>query len=106
VDEVADTSPLLPTGVYHARVLPLLSAAVSVQAIKNKRGKVTEHKLTVTVTDAGDAVAGATVSIKGHTKKTNIHGLAKVSLTSPLSGHVTVTVTAPTYQVLGKKVEL
>jgi hypothetical protein len=105
VDEIADTNPTLPVGAYHARVLPVLSASVSVTAIKNKKGKVVSHKLTVTVTDAGDTVSGAIVSVKGHTKKTNVHGVAKVDLAGA-GGRVKLAVTAPAYQVLTKNITL
>jgi hypothetical protein len=106
VDEIADTTPILPTALYHARVLPVLSAAISVKSIKNKKGKVTAGTLTISVTDAGDAVSGASVTVKGHKKKTDAKGHAKISLPGSGSGHVKVMVTAPTYQVLTKKVKL
>jgi hypothetical protein len=108
-DQLADTNPLLPAGAYHARVLPELSAAVKVQtitAVENKKKVVTGHALTVTVTDAGDAVKGATVTVKGHTKKTNGSGVAKITLAGPGTGKVTVTATAPTYQKLTTSVKL
>jgi hypothetical protein len=108
VDQVADTNPLLPAGLYHARVLPELSAAVKVQtitAIKNKKKVVTGHALTVTVTDAGDAVSGATVTVKGHVKKTSSKGVAKITLPGSDTGKVTVTVTAPAYQKLTMSVK-
>ena len=35
------------------------------------------HRLNVTVTDAADAVEGVTMSVKGHTETTNVHGAAK-----------------------------
>ena len=54
VDEIPDgTGPVQPAGIYDARVLPVLSATVSVSAAKKA------HKRTVGVTDAGDPVAGA-----------------------------------------------
>jgi hypothetical protein len=108
-DQISDTNPLLPAGVYHARVLPELSAAVAVKAItaiKNKQKVVTAHTLTVTVTDAGDAVSGATVTVKGHTKKTNSKGAATITLPGAGAGKVTVSVTAPTYQKLSKSLKL
>jgi hypothetical protein len=108
-DQLADTNPLLPAGVYHARVLPELSAAVKVQTIttvKNKKKMVTGHTLTVTVTDAGDAVKGATVIVKGHTKKTDSSGVAKITLPASVAAKVTVSVTAPTYQKLTSSVKL
>ncbi len=108
-DQLADTNPLLPTGVYHARVLPELSAAVAVRAItagKKKTKVVTAHALTVTVTDAGDSVSGATVTVRGHVKKTNSRGVAKITLPGAGAGKVTVTVAAPTYQKLTTTVKL
>lgn len=72
-----------PNAVYHARVLPVLSASVSVKAIKNKHEHVIAHRVTVTVTDAGDAVSGAAATVKGHKKKTNVHGMAKLTLKGP-----------------------
>jgi hypothetical protein len=108
-DQIADTNPLLPAGVYHARVLPELSAAVKVQtvtAVKKKKKVVTGHDLTITVTDAGDAVSGATVTVKGHTKKTSTKGVAKISLPGSGTGKVTVSVTAPTYRKLSTSATL
>jgi hypothetical protein len=108
-DELAATNPLLPAGVYHARVLPQLSAAVKVQtitAIKNKTQVVTGHTLTVTVTDAGDAVKGATVTVRGHTRKTGSNGVAKITLSASGSGKVTIAVTAPTFQKLSATTKL
>ena len=108
-DQLADTKPLLPTGVYHARVLPELSAAVAVKPItatKKKKKVVAAHAVTVTVTDAGDGVSGATATVKGHVKKTNSKGVAKITLPGAGTGKVTVTVTAPTYQKLTTTVKL
>lgn len=107
-DAVPDTNPLLPAGVYHARVLPELSAAVNVKTIaaKNKTQVVTGRALTVTVTDAGDAVSGATVTVEGHTKKTSRKGVAEITLHGDGTGKVTVTVTAPTYQKLTMSAKL
>jgi hypothetical protein len=107
-EQIADTHPLLPTGVYHARVLPELSAAVKVQPIAATRNKkvVIAHTLTVTVTDAGDTVSGATVAVKGQLKRTSGKGVAKITLPGARTGKVTVTVTAPTYQKLTTAVQL
>jgi hypothetical protein len=103
VDEIADTTPTLPTGVYHARVLPELSSSVAVVAVKNKLHQVTAHKLTVTVTDASDAVPGAVVIVEGHQQKTNVHGVARLTLAGSSSSRVKLTVTAPTYQTVTKR---
>jgi hypothetical protein len=109
VDELPDVTPSRPTGVYHARALPELSAAASVTpviTIKNKKKVVTGHTVTLTVTDAGDAVKGATVTIKGHVKNSNASGVAKVTLAGDSTKHVTATVTAAAYQKLKKKISL
>ncbi|MEA2199147.1 MAG: hypothetical protein QOJ25_3198 [Solirubrobacteraceae bacterium] len=105
-DQVPQLKTLVPPGLYYGRVLPELTAGVSVKKVKNSKGVVVAFKLTVTVTDAGDAVSGATVSVKGKSKKTNASGVAKLTLPGSTSGPVTVTVTAPSYQVLTKKVGL
>ena len=85
-NELANTDPLLPIGVYHARVLPELSAAVKVQGIKNGKKVVTSHAMTVTVTDAGDAVSGSTVSVRGHTKKPTPRASRRSSSPAPGPG--------------------
>ena len=83
------------SGIYYARVLPVLSATVSTTALKGGKFKVA-----VKVTDAGDAVSGATASSEGHTAKTNSKGTASVTLTGSKGDHVTVKVTDPGYQAL------
>ena len=92
--------PLVP-GVYHARVLPELSASVS--ANKLGGGK---FGLNVKVTDAGDAVSGAKASAKGQSKKTNSKGTAKLTISGSAGDHVTVTVTDAGYRVLQTRVKL
>lgn len=108
-DELADTTPLLPVGVYHARVLPELSMAAKAKPVistTNQKKVVTAHALTVIVTDAGDAVPGATVMVKGDTRKTNSKGVANITLPGAGTGKVTVTVIAPTYQKLTATLKL
>jgi hypothetical protein len=51
-------------------------------------------------------VSGATVSVKGHTKKTNSKGVAKITLPGSGTGETTVTLTAPTYEKLSQPVKL
>ena len=51
-------------------------------------------------------VSGATVPVKGHTKKTNSKGVANITLPGSGIGKVTVSVTAPTYEKLSQSVEL
>ena len=82
-------------GIYNARALPVLSAGVTVK--NPSKGHFT---LKITVTDAGDALKGATVTVKGKTAKTNASGTASITLTGSAGQHVTLKVTAPTYQVL------
>lgn len=108
-DQISDTNPLLPAGVYHARVLPRVvsrGGGEGDHGDQDKQKVVTAHTLTVTVTDAGDAVSGATVTVKGHTKKTNSKGAATITLPGAGAGKVTVSVTAPTYQKLSKSLKL
>ena len=59
----------LVQGIYYARMLPELSADVAATSLGG--GK---FMLTAKVTDAGDAVSGATVSAKGQSKTTNAKG--------------------------------
>jgi hypothetical protein len=98
--------PIPPAGSFHGRVLPELSATVSVTAVKNKKGKVIGHKLGVKVTDAGDPVAGAAVSVKGQKASTNASGSAKLALGAGVSGTVVVSITSPGYMLLQKSVTL
>jgi hypothetical protein len=88
-------------GIYYARVLPVLSASVSVSKLGG--GK---FALKVNVTDAGDAVSGAKASAKGQSDKTNSNGTAKLTVSGSTGDHVTVTVTDAGYQVLKAKVRL
>ena len=101
VDEIPNgTGPVQPAGIYYSRVLALLSASVSVASVKNG------YKLTVHVTDAGDPVSGATVSIKGKTAKTNAQGTAKLAFAGSPGGSPILTVTSPGYHVLSTTVHL
>lgn len=107
VDEIPNSKgSVQPAGEFYARVLPELSATVSAASIKNKAGTVVAHKLSVTVTDAGDAVAGATASAKGQHHKTNGKGVAKLTLSGSAGGKVKVTITSPGYQTLTKTISL
>lgn len=89
----------LPAGTFYGRVLPELSGTAS-SATLTQKGKTVGQKLTVHVTDAGDAVAAATVSAGGKTAKTGGNGVATLTLPASANGTVTVSVTAPTYQPL------
>lgn len=102
----ANQGSLTPPSVFYRRVLPQLSANISVKKITDKAGKLIAHKLTVKVTDAGDAVASATASAKGLQKTTNSLGVATFTLPGSSAGHIKVTITHPGYQTLQKKVKL
>ena len=69
---------------WHTQVLPPLTITV-------KKGK---PAATVAVTDAGDPVQGAKVSVAGKTLTTSAAGVVKVALPSV---KVTVTATKPGY---------
>ena len=94
------TGPLVQ-GIYYARMLPELSATVTATSIA--KGK---FKLTATVTDAGDAVSGATVSATGQSKTTNAKGSAKLTISGSAGDHVTVTITHAGYRSLKTRVKL
>ena len=64
------------------------------------------YKLTATVTDAGDPIAGASVSVKGQKKTTNAKGVATLTLPSSASGTATLTATSPGYNVLTETVHI
>ncbi len=89
------------TGIYHARILPELSASVSAKDLGGGKFKVK-----VKVTDAGDAVSGATASAKGHSATTSSSGKAKLIVSGSGGEHVTVTITAPGYQTLKEHAKL
>jgi hypothetical protein len=98
------SGPIPPLGTFYTRVLAMLSASTTAVPVKNGKGQVVGHKITVTVADAGDPVAGAKVTVAGKTATTNASGVAKLS--GPAGGKVTVTVTSSGYSVLAKSVTL
>jgi hypothetical protein len=105
VNEIPDASPAVP-GEYTSHVLPILNAAVTAKALKTKKGKITGYAVSVTVSDAGDPVAGATVHVAGKTAKTNAQGVAKLTLPAGTASPAGVTVSAPGYQSLSTKTAL
>ena len=100
VNEIPNSNS--PAGEYYARVLPMLSANVTVAHVKNKFGKLTAIKVRVAVNDAGDPVSGATVSLKGKKTKTNKQGVANLTLPPSAAGKATVTITDAGYNPLSK----
>ena len=94
------TGPLVQ-GIYSARLLPELSATIGSTSLG--KGK---FKLNAKVTDAGDAVSGATVSAKGQSKTTPATGSAKLTISGSAGGDVRVTVTHPGYRSLKIRIKL
>jgi hypothetical protein len=95
-----------PPETTYARIRPLLSATFATTAIKNKLGTIIAVKVVVSVTDAGDAVPGATVNLAGKTAKTNGAGKATLQVAGQGGGTVGVTITAPTYRAYTGTVHL
>jgi hypothetical protein len=94
------------SGLYYARVLPLLTPTVAVHAVTNGKGVIVGHTLTVTVTDAGDPVTGATVSAGGKQKTTNAKGSAVLTFGAATVGALKLTVTAPGYAPTSQTVQI
>jgi hypothetical protein len=93
------TTPSNQNIMIARQVLPKLIVSASPHSVK--RG----HSFTVKVTDAGDAVKGATVHFDGHKKKTNKKGRAtfKVAHSTSLGKHP-VTFTMRGYAAASTKV--
>lgn len=89
------------TGIYYARFPAELSDHVSVKHLGGKK-----FQLTVKVTDAGDAVSGASVSVKGTTVKTGPTGVAQLTVTGKAGKHVKVTVLDSGYLEKTSRVKL
>jgi hypothetical protein len=109
LDLLADATPgkgPAVSALYYARVLPVLSTAVAVHTVKNGKGKIVGHTLTVTVSDAGDAVPGATVSAGGKQAKTGKNGSAALAFGASTSGALKVTATAPGYKLGSQTVQI
>jgi hypothetical protein len=102
VDQIPDTGSIPPPSLYYARVLAELSTHLSIGSIKDKRGRVTGHLLKVKVTDAGDPVAGATVTALGHHGVTHADGTAKYRWSARLHAKFTVGITKAGYWRLAK----
>jgi hypothetical protein len=107
LDLLADVIPGKgPTvsGLYYARVLPVFATTVAVHAVKNGKGVIVGHVLTVSVTDAGDPVPGAKVSAGGKQATTGKNGSAALTFGVSTVGALKLTVTAagyaPGYQIV------
>jgi hypothetical protein len=107
VDQIPNVKGSIPPpGLYHGHTLAELSAAFSVKPIKNKKLVVIGHTLTVTVSDAGDPVAGAKVAVGTLTATTNGKGIAQLKFGSKVTGKTKVTVTKGGYWPLSQTVAL
>ena len=87
---------LFADGIPHGKGIGATMYAY-VKAILSATASVKKSTLTVKVTDAGDAVAGATVKAGGKTASTNSKGVATLTLKKPAKS---ATVSAPGYQTL------
>lgn len=83
-------------GSYQTHVLPKLSLAVVKKPVKSSQGTTTGARLTVRVLDAGDPVAGATVSgLPGGRRSTDGNG--SVTVTVPAGRTLALTGAKPGY---------
>jgi hypothetical protein len=88
-------------GVYYTRILPKLSATASVHRLSKHK-----FKLTVKVTDAGDALSGAKVSSGSSSAKTSAKGIAHLTVHGTAGSKVSVKVSDGGYTGLSFKVKL
>jgi hypothetical protein len=89
-DQIPNSKGPADPGTFYARVLPELSASA----------KLKKHKLTVTVSDAGDAVAGAVVKAAGKKATTNAKGVATLKLPAKVKSKPAISVTKTGYNAL------
>ena len=84
-------------GSYFQHVLPELSARATAKPVKSANGKVKAYVVTVRVSDAGDALAGASVSgFPGGPRKTGVAGTVVETVTAG-RGRLAFSVVAPNY---------
>jgi hypothetical protein len=88
-------------GIYYAHLFAELSADLAV-----KKAGAGKFAVKAKVTDAGDPVKGATVTIKGKTATTNAGGVAKVTISGSARERVTAKVSASGYPALKRAVTL
>jgi hypothetical protein len=103
LDLFADVIVGNDTGFLYTHVLAVVNVTTSVSTIESKKGpgakapKVIGHELKVTVTDAGDPLAGAAVTAGTKHATTKTFGVASFDFAGVATGSVVVTVTAPGY---------
>jgi hypothetical protein len=113
LDLFADMQSGNETGFLYTHVLAVMTATTAVTTvtkkipITGKKGKVLGFKLKVvgfelkvTVTDAGDPLAGASVTANAKHATTGKFGVASFSFGAASAGPVDVTVTDPGYHLL------
>lgn len=88
-------------GIYYARIMPELTEKTSIKRVGHSRFRVT-----VKVTDAGDPVSGASVSIKGKHGTTNAQGIVKLKVSGTTHTHIGVKVTKASFTTTSKKTKL
>jgi hypothetical protein len=88
-------------GVYYTRILPKLSASATVHQVSKHK-----FKLTVKVTDAGDALVGAQVASGASKQKTNSKGVAHLTVHGTAGSKVSVKVSDGGYHGVEFKVKL
>jgi hypothetical protein len=105
VDQIPNQKGSIPPpGLYHGRTLAMLTAQISVKPIKSKKLVVIGHTVTITVSDAGDPVAGAKVTVDKTTHTTNAKGVAQFKFGPKVTGKLGVTITHATYWPLKQQV--
>ncbi len=86
------------TGFLYTHVLAEMTVTTAVSAITSKKHKVIGSELKVTVTDAGDPLAGASVTVGAKVAMTKTFGVATFDYAGTPPGRVPLTVTAPGYK--------
>jgi hypothetical protein len=87
-------------GVYAVHMLPGLT-------VKASPKHLAQGQLTVTVTDAGQPVRGATVTFRGHHATTNAQGKAQFAVSGAVpDGRYPVTASKPGYATSGARVKV
>lgn len=94
-------------GSYHQQVHPKLSMHATKKSVKNKQGQVTSVRVTVRVTDAGDAIQGAKVTgLPGGGKTTGATGSIVVTVPAGKKGALTLMATKAGYVAAKAKLSL
>jgi hypothetical protein len=88
-------------------VFPALSVRAVKQPVKNAKGVTTSVRVTVHVTDAGDAVPGAKVTgLPGGAKRTDARGTVMASVSAAKHGSFALEAAKPGYVAAKGRVSL